>query len=200
MKAFKVIKDPKAFRLLADETRRKILYLLRVKEMNVSQLASQLNLTPQAIYHHVKKLQKGGLVEVTREERCGHLIESYYRATAEVFSMSHGKTKAKDLHSKRLVKEQMVTALEALKKAGFDLKYDEKELLRLVDAQIELEEGSKGMNKLESKIFQMNNLDILTRKTALSLAKNLTMSQEEFSKEHEKRKKLRELLISLLQK
>lgn len=200
MKAFKAIKDPAAFRLLADDTRRKIVYLLRVKEMNVSQLACELNLTPQAVYHHVKKLLKGGLVEVTREKRCGHLIESYYRATAEMFSMSQGKATAKCLHNKQLIKEQMITALEALKKAGFDLKYDAKKISQLVDAQIKLEEGSKDMSKLESKIYEMNDLDLLTRKTVVSLAKNLTMSEEEFNKEHEKRKKLRELLISLAEK
>lgn len=200
MKAFKVIKDPAAFRLLADETRRKIVYLLRVKEMNVSRLASELNLTPQAVYHHVKKLLKGELVEVTREERCGHLIESYYRATAEMFSMSHGKTTAQSIHNKQLVKEQMTTALNALKKVGFGLKYDAKKISQLVDAQIKLEQGSKDMSKLETKIYEMNDLDLLTRKTVVNLAKNLTMSEEEFNKEHEKRKKLRELLISLTEK
>lgn len=197
MKAFKAIKDPEAFQLLADETRRKIVYLLRVKERNVSQLASELNLTPQAVYHHIKKLVKGGFVEVTREERCGHLIESYYRATAEMFSMSHGKAKAQSLHNKQLLKEQMTTALKALKKAGFNLKYDTKKISQLVDAQSELEQGGKDMSKIESKIYEMNDLDLLTRKTVVSLAKNLMMSEEEFNKEHEKRKKFRELLISL---
>lgn len=200
MKAFKVIKDPKAFRLLADETRRKIVYLLRVKEMNVSRLAAELNLSPQAVYHHVKKLFKGGLIEVTREERCGHLIESYYRATAEMFSFSHGKATAHSLHNKQLVKEQMMTALKALKKAGFNLKYDAKKISQLVDAQSELEEGGKDMSKLESEIYEMNDLDLLARKTVVSLAKNLMMSEEEFNKEHEKRKKFRELLISLAKK
>jgi len=28
--------------------------LLRVKEMTVGQLAAELNLTPQALYHHIK--------------------------------------------------------------------------------------------------------------------------------------------------
>ena len=197
MKAFKVIKDPGAFRLLADETRRKILYLLRVKEMNVSQLASELNLTPQAVYHHVKKLVKGGLVEVTREERCGHLIESYYRATAEMFSMSHGKATAQSLRNKQLLKEQMTTALEGLKKAGFNLKYDAKKISQLVDAQCELEECGKDTSKLENTIYEMNDLDLMTKKTMVGLAKNLTMSEAEFNKEHERRKKLRELLASL---
>lgn len=200
MKAFKVIKDPEAFQLLADETRRKIVYLLRVKEMSVTQLASQLGLTPQALYHHVKKLLKGGLVEVSREERCGHLIESYYRATAEMFSFSLGKATAQSLRSKKLATEQITNVLNALKKAGFNLKYDEIKITELVNAQSELEECCKDTSKLEKLIYEMNGLDLLTKKTVVSFAKNLTMTKEEFDKEQEKRKKFRELLISLVQK
>ena len=91
MKAFKVIKDPEAFRLLADETRRRVIYLLRAKDMTVSQIAAELNLTPQAIYHHIRKMRDTGLVEVAREERVDHFIETYYRATAEIFNFSHGE-------------------------------------------------------------------------------------------------------------
>ena len=80
MKAFKLIKDPNAFQLLGDETRRRIIYLLRAKEMTVSQIAGELNLTPQAIYHHIRKLRDAGMVEVAREERVDHYIETYYRA------------------------------------------------------------------------------------------------------------------------
>ncbi len=64
MKAIKVVNDPKEFQLLADGTRRKIIFLLRATEMTVSQIASNLGLTPQAIYHHIKKLQKADLVTV----------------------------------------------------------------------------------------------------------------------------------------
>ena len=91
MKAFKLIKDPEAFQLLADETRRRVIYLLRAKEMTVSQIAAELNLTPQAIYHHIRKMRDAGLVEVAREERVDHFIETYYRATAEMFNLSHGE-------------------------------------------------------------------------------------------------------------
>lgn len=200
MKAFKVITDPHAFQLLADETRRKIVYLLRVKEMNVTQLAAELNLTPQGVYHHVKKLLKGGLVEVSREERCGHLIESYYKATAEMFSFSLGKASAQSLRSKQLAKEQLTKILDALKQAGFDLEYDSDKISQLVDAQSELEDCCQDTSKLEKMIYDMNDLDIFTRKNAVSLAKSLKMSEEEFEKEHEKRKKLRKLLISLAKK
>src|SRR2546427_241267 len=74
-KAFKLITDPDAFQLLGDETRRRIIYLLRAKEMTVSQIAGELNLTPQAIYHHIRKLRDAGMVEVAREEGVDHLAK-----------------------------------------------------------------------------------------------------------------------------
>ena len=67
MKSFKVIKDPDAFQLLADETRRRVIYLLRAKEMTVAQIAEELKLTPQAIYHHIRKLKDAEMVEVARD-------------------------------------------------------------------------------------------------------------------------------------
>jgi DNA-binding transcriptional ArsR family regulator len=78
-----VLREPKGFELLADETRRKIIFLLRVKEMTVGQIAAELKFTRQEVYYHIKKLLKGKLIEVVREERVGHLSESYYVATAD---------------------------------------------------------------------------------------------------------------------
>ncbi len=197
MKAYKAIHDPQAFQLLADETRRKIVHLLRASEMNVNQMAHALNLTPQAVYHHVKKLLKGGLVEVTREERCGHLIESYYRATAELFSLSHGKATVESLRNKQLAIERTTAALQILEKMGFKIRLDEDKISQIVDAQNELEECCKEAGKLEDSIYGMNGIDLFTKKTAVSLAKILTISDEESKAEQEKRKKYRELITSL---
>src|SRR3990170_6251136 len=105
MKSIKTLTSPESFELMADETRRKIIFLLRVKEMTVSQIASELNLTPQAVYHHIKRLVKGELVEVSREERVDHLIESYYRATAEVFNFSVVNVR----RDKKFLREQTTT-------------------------------------------------------------------------------------------
>ena len=198
MKAIKAIKDPYVFQLLADETRRKIIYLLRASEMNVSQISNQLNLTPQAVYHHVKKLLKGGLVEVTREERCGHLIESYYRATAELFSLSHGKATAQSLRSKQLAKEQLMAALQALEQVGFKIKYDEKKMSQIIDAQNELDECCADIDKVENSIYEINDLDLFTKKDTIRLAKILMMSEEEYEKENKKREKFRKLITSLI--
>ena len=200
MKAYKVIKDPEAFQLLADEARRKIVYLLRVKEMNVGMLATELNLTPQAVYHHVKKLLKGELIEKTREERSGHLIESYYRATAEMFYFSHGTATAHSERSKKLAEEQITIALKALKKLGFNLEYDDKKISQLVDIQTQYEECCKDIDKIQNKIENMNELDIFTKKAVEELAEDLLMTEEEFNHQQETRRKFRKLLMSLVKK
>ncbi len=201
MKAVQVIRDPEAFQLLADETRRKIIYLLRVKEMTVGQLAEELNLTPQAVYHHVRKLVKGDMVEVTREERCcsGHMIESYYRATAESFSLSHGKIKTQTRHDRKSAQERITTALNVLNKLGYKLEFDENKVSQLVDVMAELEACSSD-EKLEDKIYEMDELDYLVKGTATELASTLTMSDEEIAKQEKIKKKLRNTLLSLVKK
>jgi len=201
MKAMKVIRDPEAFQLLADETRRKIIFLLRVKEMTVGQLAEELNLTPQAVYHHVKKLVKGDMLEVAREERCcsGHMIESYYRATADSFSLSHGNIRTQSLHDAKLAKERVTNALNALNKLGFKLEFDESKVSQLVDTLGDLEAFCSD-EKLEDAIYDMKELDYLAMETAKEFATALSMSNEEATKQEKMKKKFRDLLLSLKKK
>ena len=119
MKAFQVIKDPEAIELLGDETRRRVIYLLRAREWTISQMAEELGMTPPAIYHHIKKLLAAGMVEVAKEERVENFIEIYYRATAEVFEFSYGTGKSQEYAEQRL-KE----ALQSLDKLGINVRID----------------------------------------------------------------------------
>jgi DNA-binding transcriptional ArsR family regulator len=204
MKPIQVLRDPEAFKLLADETRRKILYLLRVKDMTVSQLASELDLTPQALYHHIKKLLDGSMVEVVREERVGHLIESYYRATAEDFLLSSGKLSAQTLRDRKLALEQVTVVLNALKKLGFNLDFDKNKISQLVDLRAELTteciENDEKCIRMEEKIWNMDDLNLLTKQIACDFSTTLLMSDEGFVRQQETRKKLRDLLLSLVKK
>lgn len=197
MKTIKTITDPEAFQLLADETRRKIVFLLRVKEMTVSQIAAQLDLSPQAVYHHIKKLQKGDLVEVVREERLGHLIESYYRTTAETFNLSVGKASTRTPKNRKLAKQREAETLDSLRKIGFNIKYDEKDLDQLVDIKAEIEECCDS-SEYEDKVSELEDLDFMTKLEASEYAEIISMSDEEFVRQQEIKKKLRNLLKSLV--
>ena len=193
MKAIKVVNDPQEFQLLADGTRRKIIFLLRATEMTVSQIASNLGLTPQAIYHHIKKLQKADLVTVEREERVGHLIESYYRATAEAFLCSVGVTPS----GREFFEKQTKTILDSLVRIGFKLEYDEDDIQHLIEKQDELLRV-KGEDEFEENLT--NNLDDLDNNT-LALVKDfgklIVMTDEEFEIHQQLKREFRDALKSL---
>jgi DNA-binding transcriptional ArsR family regulator len=197
MKPFMVIKDPEAFELLADETRRKIIYLLRVKDMTVSQVAEELGITSQAVYHHMRKLLKGKMIEVVKEERIGHLIESYYRATADDFLLSHGKVRSQTLHDRELAEEQITRVLNGLNKLGFNLEFDKNKISQMTDLRAEVEEPCAACEKYEDEIWNMEELDVSMRMLAAEFAGTILMSDKEFSKQQEIRKKIRDLLLSL---
>ena len=194
MKALKVIKDPEAFKLLGDEIRRKMVFLLRVKEMTVSQIAADLNITPQAVYHHMKKLQKGEMIEVAREERLGHLIESYYRATAEVFSCRVGNHGTKESGMM-----QMKTVLNALQKIGFDLEFDESKVSELVEVQRSLKECCES-DKFDDAIAELDDVDFAATQKVQECAELLSMSEKEFVNRQEVKREFRDLLVSLIKK
>jgi len=195
MKAIKAINDPEAFKLLADGTRRKIVFLLRAKEMTVSQIAAGLNITPQAVYHHIKRLKKGDLIEVSKEVRVDHLIESYYRATAETFLCSVGNVP----QSREYTKEQVTTVLHALKKLGFNLEFDEDKISKLIDLQVELEHDCCSSN-FEDEISELDDVDFLTKQSVQKWAQTLSMSDEEFARQQQITTQVSDLLRSFVKK
>jgi DNA-binding transcriptional ArsR family regulator len=195
MKAFMTVSDPESFQLLADATRRKVVYLLRVKELTVNQLAAELDLTPQTVYFHVRKLLKGKMVEVVREERVGHLIESYYRATAESFGFVMGKAGGNSPRTRKLAIDQERAVLDALVKLGYNLKYDDQAVNKLVELMAE--EKPPGGEDREEKISSLS-LDPVTQMTVSEHAWALSATNEEYKKADDAKRKFREALLAMV--
>lgn len=80
-----------AFKLLEDETRRQIVFMLRDEALTVKDIARRLGHTPQNIYHHMNKLQDTGIVRLSYERRDGHIIESFYSTSADNFVYSEDR-------------------------------------------------------------------------------------------------------------
>jgi DNA-binding transcriptional ArsR family regulator len=192
MKAVKHISDPEAFKIFADDTRRKIVFLLRAKEMTVSQISDELDLTPQTVYHHIKRLVEAGMVEVTREVRVDHLIESYYMATAEVFHLTLGKTEG----SKETLNEMIAAALDALKRLGFNLTYSEKDVAQLAELTMERAECCSA-KEYEEAISKLEDVDLFIKEDVQEYAALLSMSDKQLEEQDEIDRKFRELLRSL---
>lgn len=90
--------DLESFTLLEDKTRRRMLLLLRENELSAKEIAERLVMTPQNVYHHLKKLIDAELVVEVKERRSGHLIESYYTATADTFVYREDEISENDTH------------------------------------------------------------------------------------------------------
>lgn len=190
MKAVKTITNPEAFEILADQTRRKIIYLLKVKELTVSQIASEMGLTAQAIYHHIRKMKKVGVVEVAREERVGHFIETYYRSAAEMFHLSCGETKG-DRATEELVKN----SLEGLTKIGLISKPSEKAVKKIVALSGEVDKCSCA-GKWTEKIENMDEVGFFVKQYMLEYAAMITEDDKSHHERVEKKDELREFLKS----
>lgn len=192
MKSSKTISNPDAFKILADESRRKILYLLRAKEMTVSQIADELDLTPQTVYHHIKKLVEADMVEVTREVRVDHLIESYYQATAELFHLTVGNA----VTSKENFAENIETSLKALKAIGFNLEYEKKDVEKLAELWMKLEDCC-GAKQYEDSIEKLD-VDLFTKHDVREYAGLLSMTEEELKEQDRIKAKITRLMRSLI--
>jgi DNA-binding transcriptional ArsR family regulator len=68
------------FKALSDKTRRKILELLKEKDMTAGDIAEYFNITKASISHHLSILKQAGLVS---DERDGQFI--YYSLNTSVF-------------------------------------------------------------------------------------------------------------------
>jgi DNA-binding transcriptional ArsR family regulator len=195
MKPIMTITDPEAVKVAVDETRRKMLYLLRAKEMTVSKIAEELNLTPQTVYHHIKKLCDVGMVEVAKEVRVDHLIESYYRATAEMFHFTMGK----ESNNKETVSEKVKLTLEALKRIGYNLHYDKETINELAELSIELHDCS-ACKENEEAIAKLEDVDYFTKQEVQEYASLLSMTDQENTHHSQVQKRFAALLRSLVVK
>ena len=113
-----------AFRLLGDETRRKMVFLLRDSELTVKEVSTRLGMTAQNIYHHVRKLQDAGLVRVVEERRSGHLIQRFYTGTADTFIYNEDRIEERGVQSS-------VDVLNGLNELGIGVEVSEENVVRL---------------------------------------------------------------------
>jgi DNA-binding transcriptional ArsR family regulator len=80
-----VVSEPERLRALADELRGKIIVLLQQRARSATDLADELGLPKGTVAHHVKVLEKAGLIRVVRTRRVRAVTERFYGRTARLF-------------------------------------------------------------------------------------------------------------------
>jgi DNA-binding transcriptional ArsR family regulator len=157
--------------------------------MTVSQISGELSLTPQAIYHHIRKMKRIGLVDVSREVRVGHFIETYYRSAAEIFQFSFGEGKA-ICASEEHIRE----AMAGLQRLGLIPSVPGKDELRRVMEIMDRTARAKGGNKWLERIAAMDEADLLVKESMMDFAELLYQTDDQLEEQLKMRRELRCLL------
>jgi DNA-binding transcriptional ArsR family regulator len=190
MRERKIIKDAGAFQLLADETRMKMIYLLRAKEMTVGQIAGELGLTPQTIYHHIRRLREADMVEVSREERTEHIVESFYRATAGYFHFVNGSC-ASECGGMHWLRE----ILKGLGNLGLEVDLSDAEAADILGLGEEIVQPRENPD-IVGKIYEMDDIDPSVGDVLGEFAMMMKMNDQAFEKYLETQRALRKRLLS----
>ena len=82
-----VVQDPKQLRALGDFTRGRIIGLLGQRAASTTELATALDMPKGTVGHHLKVLEKAGLVRVVRTRQVRALTEKYYGRVARLFEL-----------------------------------------------------------------------------------------------------------------
>ena len=80
-----VVSEPAQLRALSDEVRGRIIALLRERAASASELGGLLNMPKGTVGHHLKVLERAGLVHVVRTRRVRAVTEKYYGRVARLF-------------------------------------------------------------------------------------------------------------------
>ncbi len=180
-----MFEDSEKVKVGLEKTRKKILGLLKVDNMTISQIAEALDKDRSTIYRHIKKLENAGFVEVKDERKEYHIPEKIYGRTAEVFLMAPEPIDNDKPSGLGLVwkDKRMERCLQILNRAG--LKCNDKEayhklteLLGKVDEEM--------IEKMDRPISESEDMNFFTLIQAKFLADIITiMNQKELKEEFE---------------
>ena len=80
-----VVSEPAQLRALGDDIRTKIVALLRDRAASTTELAAKLGIPKGTAGHHLKVLERAGLVKVVRTRKVRAVTERYYGRVARLF-------------------------------------------------------------------------------------------------------------------
>jgi len=174
-----IIKDPEVAKLLADDTRRRILHMLRHKELSPADLTKALDKNYSSIQHHLTQLVAAGLVEQTREERVRNMIQPYYHATAHRYLVSYSLTESlqKDDEYAQYQEATLQKMYKGLK--AFEIKPQQEKhtrILELIDKCVKMEQ--RAFEKAIEQQVDPASLEKSVQRPLLHLLTQMTLSQD----------------------
>lgn len=108
------MQEPHQLRALADELRGKIITVLNQRAASTTELSRTLGLPKGTVGHHVKVLEKAGLIRVVRTRKVRALTEKYYGRVARLFVLKSDDSLPHELRGGTLAAMMLRQAAEEL--------------------------------------------------------------------------------------
>lgn len=87
IKEISILKDAQKLKTILGPLSWKILTMLAQQEMYPLEIAKKLGVQEQKVYYHIKKLQKAGAIEVSKEEKKKGATAKYYKTVSPAFGV-----------------------------------------------------------------------------------------------------------------
>jgi DNA-binding transcriptional ArsR family regulator len=113
-----MVSEPAQLRALGDDIRTKIVALLRDRASSTTELAARLGIPKGTAGHHVKVLERAGLVKVVRTRQVRAVTERYYGRVARLFLIRCDDESDKDALVPFIAATQLRAAADELAVAG----------------------------------------------------------------------------------
>jgi DNA-binding transcriptional ArsR family regulator len=117
-----VVEEPERLRALGDATRGRIIALLNQRAASTTELAAALDMPKGTVGHHLKVLERVGLVRVVRTRKVRALTERYYGRVARLFVLKTADTDEADLRGGVLTAMMLRHAADEAIASGADAK------------------------------------------------------------------------------
>jgi DNA-binding transcriptional ArsR family regulator len=80
-----VVSRPDQLKAMGDDLRTQIIHLLRNRARSTQELSAELGIPKGTVGHHVKVLERAGLIHVVRTRQVRAVTEKFYGRTARLF-------------------------------------------------------------------------------------------------------------------
>ncbi|CAD5245325.1 ArsR/SmtB family transcription factor [Thermococcus camini] len=163
MREVLIITEPEKVKVLSEETRFRILQLLRERPMTINELSDALGKDRTTVYRHIKTLERAGLVE----EIEAHGNERVYSRAARLFLIKADPDENIEKFRQAYLQVEAEKLVQILEKAGFKIK-NRTELVKLAKEVLdEIEINSQpvlkrisqaGIELTEIELFHLLNM------------------------------------------
>lgn len=164
-----VVEDPKQLRALGDAFRARIVMMLRERAASTSELAGVLETPKGTVGHHVKVLEKAGLIRVVRTRKVRALTEKYYGRVARLFVLKGDEGIPDELRGGVLAATMLRQAADELIAAGDPDQNDSSALIHVRLTAEDRRRFEKRLNRLVADLQRAEDVDGTSHALAYAL-------------------------------